>query len=94
MNNFKVGDKVKVKKLSKKEWFNSQKYFPLYFSYNQYLEKQSSWFNKVFIIGEISLEDEFSLIGTTQYIFFYKFELEKINFLKNKISKIKKLLNK
>ena len=94
-NILKVGDRVKVIKLSKKEFDKiSVNRFALY---DIVMNNHEDCFNRIFTI------ENFSNIGQKDYLFVslanvsahyvYPEEVEKVGLLKNKIAKIRKLIN-
>jgi hypothetical protein len=81
---FKKGDRVKVRKLSEKEFKKIYKFV----SYLLYLDINSEYFNKVYIIKKIHSR----LIDIGKRYCFYPEELIKIHSLKNKLQLIKELI--
>jgi hypothetical protein len=87
MTNFKIGDKVRIRKLSEKEF--EEVYHRDNFSYKTYLNYYSKYFDNAFIVGK--LEDRLiDLVGIEEY--FYPEELEKAYSLKDKLNLIKELI--
>ena len=89
---FKIGDQVKIKKFSKKEF--ESVYIIRIFNYKRYLEIYRNYFNKIFTIESCN-SARYTLHSHKNYQrhIFYSEELEKVDLLKNKIAKMRKLLN-
>lgn len=99
MNDFKVGDKVRIKKFSINEYLNTFKLNINYSNYTEYLEYYEGCFNEVYIIFYKYENTNVYKISRLlkdwiEYKIVFDFELIKISCLKNKIRKLKKLLKK
>jgi hypothetical protein len=92
VTNFKVNDKVKIRKLSEEEFEKvyGVKY-SITFSYNIYLDRYYSFFNKndIYIIDYF--EDGNIVLSGIDDIF-YPEELIKVNSLKTKLQLIRELI--
>jgi hypothetical protein len=85
MTDFKIGDRVKVKKLSEKEFektYNS-------FSYKTYLREYSKYFGNIYIINYF--KSRYIVLSGIGDIFCPD-ELVKVNTLKTRLNLIKELI--
>jgi hypothetical protein len=90
MTTFKVGDKVKVRKLSEIDYKEVYIKLHSHTDYKSYLDRYSIYFDKIFLINKIRGDTflEFQNIN----IYFYPEELEKVYSLKDKLVLVKKLI--
>lgn len=91
----KVGDRIKLKKLINKKIYNNFKKdfencsISGVWDYNTYKQQYKLYKNSLFVVEATSPEN--NLITKDGLILNY-FQIEKVNYLKNKIRKLKKLL--
>lgn len=96
-HNFKAGGKVRCKKLTPDEYINC---YPRGYTYKEYIRNRYNPFrNEIFEIHRIydyNTQENFNIIINIEkngWYFCYQ-ELVKVDFLKNKIRKLKRLLKK
>lgn len=102
MSDFKVGDKVKIRKFSEAEYLNTFKLNINYSDYTEYLEYYEDCFNEVYNI-HYKYKTNYNnnvyklsrlLKDWIEYKIVFDFELIKVSCFKNKVRKLKKLLKK
>jgi hypothetical protein len=94
MSLFKVGDRVRVKQLSKEEFENVYyiKNVYTYYNYERYLNHYSNYFNKTYIVKDLSVIDDNIITLDTDNDSFFSDELIKAYSLRDKLNLIKELI--
>jgi hypothetical protein len=96
VTNFKIGDKVRVIKLSEKDFKKTYVKNGIYgmMKYSNYINRYSEYFGKVSIVNEVD-DNDFDLckfVWIEKGLIFFKEELEKVNSLKIRLQLIKELI--
>lgn len=92
MNNFKIGDKVKIKYFTEEEYNNLPYTKKSWIQYTSYIDLYTTYKDEIFIIDRIYRESS-ELIFKLKHFFynFTEYELEKVADLKDKFKYILKM---